>query len=119
MTDTITRMELVYADLPTPGQLMEGDLINIDMDIVEVISIVDDATGDNYIITHRNEYGEEEEYYCTYEEMFKLYVFIDKDEQSWASPQDFSNRCPKCPFYVEPPDPLDLTLFRFFGMLEV
>jgi hypothetical protein len=50
------------------------------MDIVEVISIVDDATGDNYIITHRNEYGEEYEYYCTYEEMFKLYVFIDLDE---------------------------------------
>jgi uncharacterized membrane-anchored protein len=80
MTDTMTRMELVYADLLTPSQLMEGDLINIDFDIVEVISIVDDATGDNYVITHRNEYGEEEEYFCTYEEMFKLYVFIERDE---------------------------------------
>ena len=119
MTDTITRMELVYADLLTPSQLMEGDLINIDMDIVEVISIVDDATGDNYIITHRNEYGEEYEYYCTYEEMFKLYVFIDLDEQSWASTQDFSNRCPKCPFYVDYTHFQDLTLFRFFGMIKL
>ena len=73
-------MELVYADLLTPGQLMEGDLINIDMDIVEVISIADDATGDNYTITHRNEYGEEEDYNCNHEEMFKLYVFIEHDD---------------------------------------
>ena len=80
MTDTMARMELVYADLLTPSQLMEGDLINIDMDIVEVIAITDDATGDNYVITHRNEYGEEYDYSCTYEEMFKLYVFIERDE---------------------------------------
>jgi hypothetical protein len=81
MTATMRAMELVYADLLTPGQLMEGDLINIDMDIVEVIAITDDATGDNYVITHRNEYGEEDEYSCTHEEMFKLYVFIDRDEE--------------------------------------
>ena len=81
MTATMRAMELVYADLLTPSQLMEGDLINIDMDIVEVLSVVDDATGDNYTITHRNEYGEEEEYSCTHEEMFKLYVFIDRDEE--------------------------------------
>jgi hypothetical protein len=80
MTVTINAMELVYADLLTPSQLMEGDLINIDMDIVEVVAIADDATGDNYVITHRNEYGEENEYSCNYEEMFKLYVFIDRDE---------------------------------------
>ena len=77
MTATITNMELVYADLLTPGQLMEGDLINIDMDIVEVIKIEDDATGDNYIITHRNEFGEQEEYFCNYETMFELYVFVE------------------------------------------
>ena len=73
-------MKFVYADLLTPSQLMEGDLINIDNEIVEVLSVVDDATGDNYIINYRNDYGEEEEYFCTYEDMFKLYVFIDEDE---------------------------------------
>ena len=73
-------MKFVYADLLTPSQLMEGDLINIDNEIVEVISVVDDATGDNYIITYRNDYGEEEEYFCTYEDMFKLYVFIDEED---------------------------------------
>jgi hypothetical protein len=80
MTDTIKTMELVYADLLTPSQLMEGDLINIDNDVVEVISIVDDALGDNYLITYKNDYGETAEYQCTYEEMFKLYVFIEIDE---------------------------------------
>jgi hypothetical protein len=80
MTATMETMKFVYADLLTPSQLMEGDLINIDNDIVEVISIVDDATGDNYTITYRNDYGEEEEYLCTYEDMFKLYVFIDEEE---------------------------------------
>ena len=80
MSDTMTDMKFVYADLLTPSQLMEGDLINIDNDIVEVISVVDDPTGDNYTITHRNEYGEEEETLCTYEDMFKLYVFIDEEE---------------------------------------
>ena len=73
-------MKLVYADLLQPSQLMEGDLINIDNNVVEVLSVVDDASGDNYTITHRNDYGEEEETYCTYEDMFKLYVFIDEEE---------------------------------------
>ena len=80
MTATMKTMKFVYADLLTPSQLMEGDLINIDNDIVEVISVTDDATGDNYTITHKNEYDEVEETFCTYEDMFKLYVFIDDDK---------------------------------------
>jgi hypothetical protein len=80
MTATMKTMKFVYADLLTPSQLMEGDLININNDIVEVILVVDDATGDNYTITHKNEYDEVEETFCTYEDMFKLYVFVDDDE---------------------------------------
>jgi hypothetical protein len=79
MTATMETMKFVYADLLTPGQLLEGDLINIDNDIVEVISVVDDATGDNYIVTHKNDFGEEEETHCTFEDMFRLYVFIEED----------------------------------------
>jgi hypothetical protein len=81
MTATMIDMKFVYADLLTPAQLMEGDLINIDNDIVEVISVIDDATGDNYTITHKNEFDEIEETFCTYEDMFKLYVFIDDDDE--------------------------------------
>jgi hypothetical protein len=79
MTDTMKTMELVYADLLTPGQLMEGDLIKIDDSLVEVISIVDDATGDNYTITYLNEYDEQDEKFCNHEDMFKLYVYVEED----------------------------------------
>lgn len=81
MSDTIANMELVYADLLMPGQLMDGDLIEIDFDVVEIISIEDDATGDNYTITYRNDYGEEDTYLCTHEHMFKLYVMIESDDE--------------------------------------
>jgi hypothetical protein len=80
MPDTINAMELVYADLLTPGQLMEDDLVEIEGVIVDVISIEDDATGDNYTITYRNEYGEQDVFECNYEHVFKLYVFIEEDE---------------------------------------
>jgi hypothetical protein len=79
MADTMKTMQFVYADLLTPAQLMVGDLINVDDDIVEVLSVIDDASGDNYIITHRNDFGETSETACTFEDMFKLYVFIDED----------------------------------------
>jgi hypothetical protein len=80
MTATINAMELVYADLLTPSQLMEGDLVDIEGSIVDVISIEDDATGDNYTITYRNEYGDEDIFECSYEHVFKLYVFVEEEE---------------------------------------
>jgi hypothetical protein len=80
MSDTINSMELVYADLLTPSQLMENDLVEIEGVIVDVISIEDDATGDNYTITYRNDYGEEDVFICDYEHVFKLYVFIEEEE---------------------------------------
>jgi hypothetical protein len=81
MNATIKSMKFVYADLLTPNQLMDGDLIDIDGDIVEVVSVVDDATGDNYTITYKNEFDEEDIKMCNYEDMFKLYVFVDDDEE--------------------------------------
>jgi len=80
MSATIKPMELVYADLLTADQLMEGDLVDIEGSIVDVILIEDDATGDNYTITYRNEYGEEDIFECSYEHVFKLYVFVEEDE---------------------------------------
>jgi hypothetical protein len=80
MNATIKTMELVYVDLLTPSQLMEDDLVEIEGSIVDVISIEDDATGDNYTITYRNEYGEEDIFECNYEHVFKLYVFVEEGE---------------------------------------
>ncbi len=79
MSVTMKPMELVYADLLQPGQLMEGDLVEIDGVIVDVVSIEDDATGDNYTIIYRNDYGEEDEFICNYEHVFKLYVFVEEE----------------------------------------
>jgi hypothetical protein len=80
MTDTMKTMELVYADLLTPSQLLEEDIVDIEGSIVDIISIQDDSTGDNYTITYRNEYGEEDVFECNYEHVFKLYVFIEQEE---------------------------------------
>jgi hypothetical protein len=81
MTATMIDMKFIYADLLMPNQLMEGDLIDIDGEIVEVISVDDDATGDNYSITYKNEFDEQDVKMCNYEDMFKLYVFIDDDDE--------------------------------------
>ena len=80
MTATIKTMKLSYADLLSPNQLMEGDLINVDNDIVSVISIVEDAAGDNYVVTYRNDFDEEDEKTYHYEDKINLYVFVEENE---------------------------------------
>ncbi len=60
MSDTINAMELIHADNLNPGQLMPNDLIKLGDDIVEVVSIESDATGDQYFIETQNEFGEKE-----------------------------------------------------------
>lgn len=80
MSDTIKSMDLVYADLLTADQIMENDLIEVDGIIVDVLSVHDDATGDNYTVTYRNDYGEEDEIVFAYDDQVKLFVFIERDE---------------------------------------
>ena len=80
MTATIKTMKLSYADLLLPNQLMEGDLINVDNDIVSVMSIVEDAAGDNYVVTYRNDFDEEDEKTYHYEDKINLYVFVEENE---------------------------------------
>ena len=80
MTATIKTMKLSYADLLSPNQLMEGDLINVDNDIVSVISIVEDAAGDNYVVIYRNDFDEEDEKTYHYEDKINLYVFVEENE---------------------------------------
>ncbi len=80
MSDTMVSMELLHADDLTPDQLMLGDLIKIDDDIVEVIFIESDSTGDNYDIQTQNEFGEKEVTQFAYNDLIPLYVFVDDDE---------------------------------------
>jgi hypothetical protein len=80
MSDTMIAMDLVHADNLTPDQLMLGDLIKIGDDIVEVIFIESDSTGDNYDIQTENEFGEKEFIQFTYTDLISLYVFIEQEE---------------------------------------
>jgi hypothetical protein len=80
MSDTIVNMELIHADNLTPDQLMIGDLVKIGDDILEVISIESDSTGDNYDIETENEFGEKEVVEYAYTDLISLYVFVEDDE---------------------------------------
>ena len=73
-------MELLHADNLTPDQVMIGDLIKTGEDIVEVIFIESDSTGDNYDIQTQNEFGEKEVVQYAYTDLIPLYVFVEDDE---------------------------------------
>jgi hypothetical protein len=79
MSDTMVSMELIHADNLTADQIMIGDLIKIDNDIVEVIFIESDSTGDNYDIQTQNEFGEKEVIQYAYNDVIALYVFTEEE----------------------------------------
>jgi len=79
MSDTMMAMDLIHADNLTPDQIMLGDLIKINDDIVEVIFVECDSTGDNYDIQTENEFGEKEIVQFAYTDLIPLYVFIEDD----------------------------------------
>jgi len=79
MSDTMIAMELIHADNLTPDQVMLGDLIKVDEDIVEVIFIESDSTGDNYDIQTENEFGEKEVVQYAYTDLIPLYVFTEEE----------------------------------------
>ncbi|OBQ45541.1 MAG: hypothetical protein AN484_00775 [Aphanizomenon flos-aquae WA102] len=79
MSDTMIAMELIHADNLTPDQVMLGDLIKVDEDIVEVIFIESDSTGDNYDIQTENEFGEKEVTQYAYTDLIPLYVFTEEE----------------------------------------
>lgn len=73
-------MELIHADNLTPSQLMIGDLIRVADDIVEVIYLESDSTGDNYSVETQNEFGEKEVVLYSYTDIIPFYVFIEDEE---------------------------------------
>jgi hypothetical protein len=80
MSDTMTDVKLIHADDLQPDQLMVGDLIKTGDDIVEILSIESDSTGDNYNVQTENEFGEKEITQYSYTDSIPLYVFIDDDD---------------------------------------
>ena len=80
MSDTMIDMRLIHADNLQPDQLMLGDLIKVGDDIVEILFIESDSTGDNYDVQTENEFGEREVVQYSYTDTIPLYVFIDDDD---------------------------------------
>jgi hypothetical protein len=77
MTATITSMELAKADVLTVDSLELGDFIAYNDDIVEVIFIESDSTGDNYDIEVVNDFGEKEVIQFSFDDEVDWYVAID------------------------------------------
>ena len=77
MSATINNMELVKADSLTIDALEIGDLISYNDEIVEVIFIECDSTGDNYDIEIKNDFGEKEIIQFSFNEEVDWYVYLD------------------------------------------
>ena len=70
-------MELVKADVLTVDSLELGDFISYNDEIVEVIFIESDSTGDNYDIQIVNDFGEKEIVQFSFDDEVDWYVTID------------------------------------------
>jgi hypothetical protein len=80
MAATINNMELVWADKLTPGSLMVDDLIKVDDELIEIINIDSDSTGDNYFIDCVDVYGEANIITIAHDAYVDLYVYIEQEE---------------------------------------
>jgi hypothetical protein len=70
-------MELVKADTLTVDALEIGDLISYNDEIVEILFIESDSTGDNYDIQIRNDFGEKEVVQFSFNDTVDWYVYLD------------------------------------------
>jgi hypothetical protein len=80
MTATMLDMEFIVADQLTPAQLMEGDYISVNNEIVYVESVTDDATGDTYYVTVTNDFSEDEVIEYNYQDKITLYALTDLED---------------------------------------
>ena len=69
-------MELVKADTLTADSLEIGDLISYNDEIVEVLFIESDSTGDNYDVQIVNDFGEKEIIQFAFDNAVDWYVPI-------------------------------------------
>ena len=69
-------MELIKADTLTADSLEIGDLISYNDEIVEVLFIESDSTGDNYDVQIVNDFGEKEIIQFAFDNAIDWYVPI-------------------------------------------
>ena len=70
-------MELIKADTLTADSLEIGDLISYNDEIVEVLFIESDSTGDNYDVQIVNDFGEKEIIQFAFDDAIDWYVPIE------------------------------------------
>jgi hypothetical protein len=80
MSATMLDMELIHADNLTPDQLMVEDLIKFGDDIVEVLGVESDSSGDTYYVGYQDEFGDKDVAEFKYTDSIPLYVFIEEEE---------------------------------------
>ena len=73
-------MELKFADNLTPDQLMVEDLIMVEDEIVEVLGIQSDSSGNIYLVAYKDEFDEKNTVQFQHDEFVSLYVYLDSDE---------------------------------------
>ena len=76
MNATMTSMELRFADLLYPNQLMVGDLVKLDNEYLTIFSIVEN--NDNVNLVLLNDFDEKIEKTIFDNQQIELYVFIDE-----------------------------------------
>ena len=69
-------MELIKADTLTADSLEIGDLISYNDEIVEVLFIESDSTGDNHDVQIVNDFGEKEIIQFAFDDAIDWYVPI-------------------------------------------
>jgi hypothetical protein len=77
MSVTMRNVDLIKADVLTIDSLEIGDLIGYNDEIVEVLFIESDSTGDNYDIEVVNDFGEKEVIQFAFNEEVDWYVYLD------------------------------------------
>ena len=70
-------MDLIKADSLTVDALEVGDLIGYNDEVVEILFIESDSTGDNYDIEIVNDFGEKEVIQFAFNEEVDWYVYLD------------------------------------------
>ncbi len=73
-------MELKFADNLTPDQLMIEDLIMVEDEVVEVLGIQSDSSGNIYLVAYKDEFGDKDVVQFQHDEFVSLYVYVDSDE---------------------------------------
>jgi len=72
-------MELKFADNLKPDQLMIEDLIMVEDEIVEVLGIQSDSSGNIYLVAYKDEFDEKNVVQFSHDEFVSLYVYVDSD----------------------------------------